>query len=311
MPAHLFPPLPLVPRPPRVWPVFVAAGAVLPVIVLVWIVGFVGWFIVHPPAGAMTARESQARVQEAVKHPEFVILILAAISLGNAGIALSGGWLSPLKPRCRLALAPGSAGWGALVLLVIGTLAAGLAAINFVSLIGIRANQGSSQLLNDMAKTGSPIQCATLLAVVSLFPAVCEELLFRGYVQTRLIARWGSIRGIAISAVMFGLIHMDLVQTPDMILLGSYLGWTAYRTGSTRTSMLCHLINNLVAIAVPLIGSKSGETDAPPTTTQMLLAITFGLIVCALCTWIANRLIPRPTTPDGKGEERQPILLGS
>jgi membrane protease YdiL (CAAX protease family) len=280
------------PGPPRVWPVFVACGAVLPVMFVIWILAFTCLFIFNSVSGNFSAEGSRAQVQDAMKNPAFLIPILAAISLANLGIAVWGGWLSPLKPRRRLALEPGSAGWGAMILLAIGTLAFGMAALCFIQLIGIHAHQGANQLLKDMARNASPGQYAALLTVVSLFPAVCEEMLFRGYAQTRLIARWGSVWGIGISAVMFGIVHMDPVQTPDMILLGSYLGWVAYRTGSTRTSIVCHLINNLTAISLAVIGSKSASDDAAASTAPLLILLVLALIVCGICTWFANRLIP-------------------
>jgi membrane protease YdiL (CAAX protease family) len=221
-----------------------------------------------------------------MKQPLFMVLVLALISLGNAGIAISAARLSPMNISRRLALRRGSAGWGTLILLAVGTLGAGFAAISLVQLIGIKANQGASQILSDMVKNSSPGEFAMLVIVISVFPAVCEELLFRGYAMTRLIDRWGSVMGIAISGLMFGLIHLDPVQTPAMILLGSYLGWTAYRTGSTRTSILCHLVNNAVAVALPLLDSKSDDTN--PTLTQLLSMLGIGLAACGVCTWFAN-----------------------
>jgi hypothetical protein len=231
-------------------------------------------------------------------QPMFLIPVPATIALGNGGIALAGARLSPLKMRSRLALRPAKAGWGALLLLVIGTLGAGMAAINLVQLTGIRANQGSNQVLSTMANQSSPAEFAVLIAVVSLLPAVCEELLFRGYAQTRLVARWGSTWGIAVSALMFGLVHVDPVQTPDMILLGGYLGWAAYRTGSTRTSIICHLINNAVAVALAFVTPRSGKEAAAATTSQKLIMLALGVTVCAVCTWIAGRLVPKQVGSD-------------
>jgi membrane protease YdiL (CAAX protease family) len=303
---YTYPPmLPLPPRapaPPRVWPVFVAVLSVFPVMFGVWIVAFAAMFLLCPPNATLTPEQSQQRIQNAIKNPNFLIPILIAISLGNLGIALCGGWLSPLKPRLRLGLGQSAAGWGALFLLAIGTLAAGEAAINIVQLIGIHADQGTNELLNVMARNATPAQYATLLVVVSVFPAVCEELLFRGYCQTRLVARWGSFWGIGISAVMFGLIHMDPVQTPDMVFLGSYLGWTAFRIGSTRTSMGCHLINNLAAIGLSALGSKAGEAHESASKLQLVFWIALGLLICGACTWIANRLIPPRVWKENKPE---------
>jgi membrane protease YdiL (CAAX protease family) len=278
-------------NPLRVWPVFVAWVSVFPIMILVWFIAFAIWFAVGAIHGT-PIRDAQAHTKDILREPLFLIPVLLAISLGNAGIALCGGFLSPLKVVRRLALNPGTASWGALILLSIGTLAAGMVGINIVQLIGIHANQGSNQIITDMARNSSRAAYATLLLVVSVCPAVCEELLFRGYAQTRLVARWGSIAGIAVATLMFAISHLDPVQTPDMLFLGSYLGWTAWRTGSTRTSMLCHLVNNALAVGLSMIPAKLGDPTEPNTHAHMLIATGIGLTVCAICTWSANRTLP-------------------
>ena len=221
---------------PRVWPVFVALASVFPLMTGVWIVAFIAWFAIAAAMGLSTSATPQTRVAEAMKEPLFLLPVLMAISLGIAAIAVCGGLLSPLKIRRRLALRPGTAGWGSLVLLSIGTLSTSVTAGSLLQLTGVRADQGTGQLIHELVSHSSPTELAALIVVVSAFPAVCEELLIRGYVQTRLVARWGCVIGIALSGLFFGLIHMDRVQTPVMIFVGSYLGWAAYRTGSTRTS---------------------------------------------------------------------------
>ena len=45
-----------------------------------------------------------------------------------------------------------------------------------------------------------------------LGPGFGEELLFRGYIQTRLRQRWPRLVALAVTACLFGFIHFDLVQ---------------------------------------------------------------------------------------------------
>ena len=278
-------------RRPRVWPVFVAVGAVLPVMVGVWIVAFFLWGVIRAAVGAAVTPQTIAG--EAMRTPLFLLPVLVAISVGNAGIAVCGGWLSPLKIRRRLALGPGTAGWGAIVLLSVATLTMGVAAGCLLQLTGVRADQGTNQLLTDLAKNASPVELAALVFVVSVFPAVCEELLYRGYVQTRLVARWGSVVGIGLSGLFFALIHMDVVQTPVMIFVGSYLGWAAYRSGSTRTSMVCHLFNNGLAVGLAGLGSKAEHAADTVGAGQLWAGVAVAGTVCAVCTWFANRALPK------------------
>ena len=294
----LLPPLPpplapLPPQRPRVWPVFVAVAMVVPIMFIAWLIAFAVWFAINSSTSATSQPDAQARVQDALKQPMLLIPVLAVIEIGIGGIALCGAALSPQKLRARLALNPATAGWLPMIFLPIATLGGGAAAMSLVQLAGIHANQGTNQIISDLAHNSSPAQFALLIFMASLFPALSEELLFRGYAQTRLIARWGAKWGIALAAIMFGLIHMDPVQTPDMILLGCYLGWVAYRTGSTRTSILCHLINNAVAVGLAFLRPDSPEDARAATTPQKLIMLAVGLAICTLFSWLAVKFLPR------------------
>jgi len=53
----------------------------------------------------------------------------------------------------------------------------------------------------------------TLAVAMAAAPGVTEELFFRGFVQVRLVERLGGLAGIAVTALLFGLLHFDLVQS--------------------------------------------------------------------------------------------------
>lgn len=87
------------------------------------------------------------------------------------------------------------------------------------------------------------------LAVLGLawLPAAAEEVLFRGVLFTAATARCGTGGAVAVTAVLFALIHCDPVQTPYALLLGVYLGLLRARTGSLWPCLAGHAANNLVA----------------------------------------------------------------
>lgn len=58
------------------------------------------------------------------------------------------------------------------------------------------------------------------IIIIGLVPGFCEELLFRGYVQRRLTARWGPAVGILIASVAFGLAHL----MPHVVVFATVLG---------------------------------------------------------------------------------------
>jgi len=100
------------------------------------------------------------------------------------------------------------------------------------------------------------------LAVVgiSLLPAIGEEALFRGVLFTAFLRRWGPVATVAVTALLFGGIHLDPLQSPAAILLGAYLGLLRLRTGSLWPAVVAHGVNNLVAmmLAVANAGSPPG-----------------------------------------------------
>lgn len=86
------------------------------------------------------------------------------------------------------------------------------------------------------------------LAMLALTPAICEELMFRGYVQRNAERGLGVAGGILFSGIVFGLYHMRLTQALPLSLLGIYLAYLAWRTGSLWIPMLIHFLNNGLAV---------------------------------------------------------------
>jgi membrane protease YdiL (CAAX protease family) len=85
-----------------------------------------------------------------------------------------------------------------------------------------------------------------LACVVSALSAgVCEEMGFRGYMQRPIETRHGAVLAIAISSVLFMLIHLNkswslLAMTPIVLGAGVMLGLLARRSRSLVFCMLGH-----------------------------------------------------------------------
>ena len=79
-----------------------------------------------------------------------------------------------------------------------------------------------------------------------LVPAVTEELFFRGALQG-LLRPSGSAAAIFGTALLFGLLHLDLAQGQTAFICAVFLGWLAERSGSILPGMLLHFINNTLA----------------------------------------------------------------
>lgn len=91
--------------------------------------------------------------------------------------------------------------------------------------------------------------------VVCLLAPFAEEVVFRGAVLRSLLAWGGEKTGwlsnhwtaIAISAIIFSLVHINPAQMPHAFLIGLLLGWMYYRTGSIIPGIALHWTNNTIA----------------------------------------------------------------
>jgi len=88
---------------------------------------------------------------------------------------------------------------------------------------------------------------------------IAEELFFRGVLQSFLTAllrsRW---RGIALSALCFGLVHMPQPHAiPALVFLGLVIGYAYERTGSLVPPILMHMLFNLKTLVWDSLGAGS------------------------------------------------------
>ncbi len=92
------------------------------------------------------------------------------------------------------------------------------------------------------------LEVLLVIIVVSVVPAVCEEVMFRGYIQKSFEFKVKPIWAALITAIFFGLYHFNPYALIPLIALGFYLGYAAYKSNSIFVPMSLHFFNNFVAI---------------------------------------------------------------
>lgn len=108
---------------------------------------------------------------------------------------------------------------------------------------------------------GSDLGLLMNLLTLAVVPAICEELIFRGYVQRNLERAYGVMGGIIFTGVIFGFYHLRLTQVLPLILLGIYLGYVLWCTRSLWTAAAVHLANNGLAVFVGAYIKEHPELD--------------------------------------------------
>jgi membrane protease YdiL (CAAX protease family) len=186
-----------------------------------------------------------------------VIAVNAVLLVGVCGAAAA---LSPLPARARLGLGRPRLGAGGIAFCVLGALACSQALDGLVDLCGL-GEVGFLARFRDLAAHLPAARLVVLALIMGALPGFGEELFFRGYMQTRLAARWGAARAIVVSGLLFGLLHLDPVQSPLAACLGLYLGLVAVRAGSIWPAIIAHTVNNVVAVLTAAL--VPGPTGRP------------------------------------------------
>lgn len=86
--------------------------------------------------------------------------------------------------------------------------------------------------------------------VIGILAPFAEEVVFRGAILRKLLGMMDEKRhwvAIVLSALVFGLVHLNVPQGIHAFLIGLLLGWMYYRTRSILPGILFHWVNNSVA----------------------------------------------------------------
>ncbi len=83
----------------------------------------------------------------------------------------------------------------------------------------------------------------TSLSVAVAAP-LAEEFLLRGTILRGMLYHSTPLKAILWSAFYFALIHMNLYQALGAFLMGLFIGWIYYKTGTLWLAVLIHFVNN-------------------------------------------------------------------
>ncbi|MCL2626760.1 MAG: CPBP family intramembrane metalloprotease [Cystobacterineae bacterium] len=142
------------------------------------------------------------------------------------------------------------------------------------------------------------IELWLMVVLVVLAAPLCEEVFFRGFIQPKLIQRWGAPLGLLVTSVLFSFIHVDPIGFLARLALGVLFGWLAYAGASLWVSVLAHVSYNLLVYLIYVWVSYGG--DEPSTELSFLgpgilflwLALGTGSMVALL--WVLG-FSPKPT----------------
>jgi membrane protease YdiL (CAAX protease family) len=137
---------------------------------------------------------------------------------------------------------------------------------------------------------------ATALLILALLPAVCEELLFRGFLLGGLRSSTGKWPAIVASAAVFGVFHFFVFRFAVTAGLGVILAYLCWQSRSILPAMVTHFLHNtlgVLSVIKPEWQRVIGLPDDPGSTTEWahlpLRLILVGSVVLILGLYLASR----------------------
>lgn len=156
----------------------------------------------------------------------------------------------------------------------------------------------------DMLKPNNILSCVILVFSTSIVPAVFEEISMRCFAMGAL-KKYG--KGFAVFAVsiIFGLLHLNVIQFVFAFLVGMILGYITIKTESIVPAIIIHGFNNGFSVINDIVEYATTEKTAE-LTVDIVCIVWAVLAVIGLVYLIIKRdLLPEKT----EKKPREPYAL--
>lgn len=189
----------------------------------------------------------------------------------------------------------------------------------FASIIGITGTDVLSALadlpnimgeqFNNMSMT------VTGALAISVIGPIAEEVGFRGAILGYMLRKGVNAKiAIVVSALLFGIIHMNPAQVPFAFVVGLILGVVYYKTGNILLTSLIHILNNSFATMMAVIEDEGGEPEASSFaeylgSTGVVIAIVASIAALAICGYLLYIFWKRLPEIEYKGKEAEPVSI--
>ena len=144
--------------------------------------------------------------------------------------------------------------WGTLLWVALFSLGTIIPLSFLYEQLGIEMDENTQQIITSMMKEPWGYVAVGILAPLA------EEVVFRGAILRTLLGIMSKKNhwvAIIISAAIFGVVHANLAQFINALLMGLLLGWMYYRTKSLVPGILLHWVNNTMAYVLTNIMPQS------------------------------------------------------
>lgn len=131
------------------------------------------------------------------------------------------------------------------------------------------------------------------IIAIAIIGPVLEELLFRGAITKALLQQYNPTKAILISALLFGVLHINPAQIIPAFLSGILLAWTYYKTASLLPCILMHIVHNSLSVYLSIKFPEADNMNELVGSTTYLMMMLGAALLC-----VATILVMRRTKVD-------------
>jgi membrane protease YdiL (CAAX protease family) len=154
--------------------------------------------------------------------------------------------------------------------------------INVVKSFLDKMNDFMENTYGNLLKPNSWAEGGLIILIVAIVPALCEETMFRGFIQRSFEFKMKPFWAALITAVFFGLYHFNPYDLIPLIALGFFFGFASYTSNSILVPMFLHFLNNFAAIMMYFIADDKKlleNTHDPNVDLKSAFVILFILLI--------------------------------
>jgi hypothetical protein len=145
-------------------------------------------------------------------------------------------------------------------------------------------NELVEKTYGNLITANSVIEGLLVITVIAIVPAICEEVMFRGFIQRSFEFKLKPFWAAAITAVFFAVYHFNPYGIIPLMILGFYFGFAAYISNSIFVPMILHFLNNFAAVILFFMFGDD-ELIKSTTTVDMDFSV-FGLFFVFLTLFL-------------------------
>ena len=159
-----------------------------------------------------------------------------------------------------------------------------------------RTEAFAAELTKAITTNLSPIGFILAFIVVGIIPAIGEELVFRGLIQTEFQRAFRNPHtAIWLTAIFFSAMHLQFMGFFPRVLLGAFMGYLYYWSGNLAVPIIAHFFNNgfqVIALYLNQIGIISIDLEKNQSV-PLLLLVAATIVIFLILYFLRNHFTSR------------------